>query len=332
MTLHEAKHICRMEYVSGFFISLRQAYLDMKNTIGEAEAWNGYMRCISRLIDDFVSASVGGFISNTEFISLMGAVNDWKRSNDEYFNAKGGGDIKSLPKEKCEGREVFEFGHDYRVGYLLVPNNLEQLPLLTPRQLFIAPETIDLRDYCCQTRDQGRLPWCAAFAATGFASNVNWRKNDIPMQYDPAPIYTFAKTIDGCPDTDGTSLIAVFLALLKDGIFDQERCEIKVLRTIEQVKYAVHKFGCCIVGLNVSHEWYTCNRNKSTISGRKDSEQIGGHAVLVCGYNRDGVMIQNSWNTDWGSYGFALITWNEFAREFMYGAVIDNCLYDTKMN
>ena len=306
----------------------------MKETIGEAEAWNGYIRCISNLVDAYVVAYGEEFISNADFIGLMNAINDWKKANDEYFFTLGG-DIKSEPKavaDDYEGRRPYEFSNAYRVGCILVPNNLEQLPLLTPRKSFIAPETVDLRDYCCATRDQGNKPWCAAYAATGFASNVNWRKNDIPIQYDPAHVYAFAKTIDGSPYTDGTSLIAVLQALLTDGVFDRDRCEIKVLRTMEQVKYAVHKFGCCLVGLNVSQEWYTCNRNKSTISGRKDSQQIGGHAVLVCGYNRDGVIIQNSWDKDWGSYGFALITWKEFEREFMYGAVLDNCLYDTKMN
>lgn len=325
MTLLEAKHICSIDYVSNFFISLRQAYEDMKKTLGEVDAWNGYHKCMTRLVDNYVMASVDGYISQKAFITLMGAVNDWGKANEEY--------IRSLNQPKAsEELNGNDLGRIYQLGCVIVPPNLEQLPLLTPRQSFVAPNTIDLRDYCCKTRDQGRNPWCAAFAATAFASNVNWRKNDIPMQYDPAPIYAVAKKIDGSPNTDGTSLTAVLEALLDNGIFDRGRCVIKILRTVEQVKYAVHKFGCCLAGLNVSQEWYTCNKNKSTISGRKNAEQIGGHAVLVCGYNKDGAIIQNSWDTDWGSYGFALITWNEFIREFMYGAVLDNCLYDTKMN
>ena len=213
-----------------------------------------------------------------------------------------------------------------------MPKNIDSYPLLAPRGLFIAPTTVDLRDYCTRTQDQGPLPWCAAFAAAGFAANINWRKNDSPMMYAPGPIYEYAKSHDGMPNADGTSLIAVLEALAENGIFDKNKVGVKVLRTVEQVRYAVHKFGCCLVGLNITKEWYCCNKNKSTISRKRDNMQIGGHAVLVCGYNKDGVIIQNSWDVDWGAYGFALITWEEFEREFMYGAVLDNCLYDTRMN
>lgn len=334
MTIQAAKHICRVEYISGYFISLRQAYEDMLDTLGKDAAKRGYDRCISALIDELLSAVTEEFISRTTFTNLLTAVNDWTRANEEYFVKSENG----ILAEKGEvnggfvGRDPDEYKKEYRLGCVVMPKDIDQLPLLTPRTQFIAPVTVDLRDYCVGTRDQGRKPWCAAFAATGFASNINWRKQDIPMQYDPAPVYAYAKSIDGCPEVDGTSLVAVLQALLVDGIFDKNRCEIKILRTLEQVKYAIHKFGCCLVGVNVSKEWYACNKNKSTISGKKDTELLGGHAVLACGYTSGGVIIQNSWDTDWGSYGFALVTWKEFEREFMYGAVIDNCLYDTKMN
>ena len=334
MTIHEAKHICRIEYISGYFISLRQSYQDMVDTIGKEAAKLGYDRCISFLIDELLSAVSEGFISQKGFKELMTAVNDWTSANAKCFAES---DVITLSTTGevsggSVGREPEEYQKEYRLGCVITPKDIDQLPLLTPRTQFIAPVPVDLRDYCFATRDQGSNPWCAAFAATSFASNITWRKSDIPIHYDPSPVYAYAKSIDGCPNEDGTSLVAVLISLMVDGIFDKNRCEIKVLRTIEQVKYAIHKFGCCLVGLNVSREWYTCNKNKSTISGRKDTELLGGHAVLACGYTSGGVIIQNSWDVDWGSYGFALITWQEFEREFMYGAVIDNCLYDTRMN
>lgn len=221
---------------------------------------------------------------------------------------------------------------EHLVGDLLIPSDLDELPILSFRKKeFKAPRTIDLRDYCVKTQDQKDKPWCAAYAACGFASNILWRKNDYPEIFDPTPIYKYAKSIDGQPDEDGTSLTAVLKGLLEYKYFDESICSIKVLRNTEQVRYAIHKFGCCLVGLMVSKEWYQCNPKKSTISGKTGKTILGGHAVLACGYNDDGVIIQNQWGIGWGKYGFALITWAEFSREFVYGAVLNNCLTDFRI-
>ena len=222
---------------------------------------------------------------------------------------------------------------DYKIGDLITPKNVNTLPTLAFKPTaFLAPKTIDLRDYCAKTQDQGALPWCAAYSACGFATNVLWRKTDFPTTIDAEPIYRFAKSIDDSPNTEGTTLHAALQGLLKEKYFDETICSVATLRTMPQVKYAIHKFGCCLLGMIVSREWYKCSAKKATISGKKDRDLLGGHAVLACGYNEDGMIIQNSWGVEWGSYGFALITWAEFLREFMYGAVLDNCLYDTKMN
>lgn len=236
--------------------------------------------------------------------------------------------FKSNRSKVCE-----EFKKQYRVGTVLVPKQLDSMMQLSlGKSGFLVPKSIDLRDYCVSTRDQGSRPWCAAYAAVGFAANVLWRKYDRPDQYDPELIYKFAKGVDGSPNTDGTTLDAVLGGLLHYGIFDSAKCSVRMIRTASRVKYAIHKFGCCLLGMIVTNEWYECNSGKSTISGKKNNELLGGHAVLCCGYNEDGVIIQNSWSYKWGQYGFALITWDEFSREFMYGAVLDNCLYDTQMN
>lgn len=229
-------------------------------------------------------------------------------------------------------RRAEEYRHKYKLGTMLEPPSIGTLLGLSIKgERFLAPSTIDLRDYCVKTSDQGKLPWCAAYAAAGFASNILWRKLDFPPKIEPQPIYEYAKKIDGNPKSDGTSLDAVLSALLEFGYFDKSKCDIRILRNQEQVKYAIHKFGCCLLGMMVSNEWYYCNSKKSTISGKTQKTLLGGHAVLACGYTREGIIIQNSWSPDWASYGFALITWDEFDREFVYGAVLDNCLYDTKM-
>ena len=259
-----------------------------------------------------------------KWVRIYNLIKDSTEKSNSLFSTKWQNNITA--------DTIKERKKEYKVGYLHIPDNFDSLPTLSIfGKDFIAPETIDLRDYCVKTEDQGSKPWCAAYAACGFASNILWRKNDYPTSFNKEEIYKYAKSIDGSPKTDGTSLDAVLKALLHFNYFDKDICSVKILRTSLQVKYAIHKFGCCLLGMMVTDEWYRCNRSKSTISGTNDNA-LGGHAVLACGYNRDGIIIQNSWNEGWGSYGFALITWDEFNREFIYGAVLDNCLYNTKMN
>ncbi len=45
--------------------------------------------------------------------------------------------------------------------------------------------------------------------------------------------------------------------------------------------------------------------------------QHPGHAFAVVGYNEAGFLIQNSWGTDWGSYGYAILTYEDWLRNAM---------------
>ena len=327
MTREEANYYGTEKYITFFIEGLEDAFKTMAEIIGESSAREGVAKILGKQIQYYTEMRSGGFIYDSVYRRILTKIKEAQEKNKGGIaipNAKSDEDIVPLEAYATES---------HRAGDLLIPGNLEELPALeVTRGGFVAPATIDLRDYCIQTRDQGTKPWCAAYSATSFKSNILWRKTDTPECFDPSPVYSWAKQNDGSPNSNGTTLNAALQALLEDGSFDKEICKVKVLRNINQIKYAIHKFGCCIAGLDVTTEWNLCNKNKSTISGKGNYDKMGGHAVLVCGYNRDGVIIQNSWGDKWGAYGFALITWEEVEREFLYGAVIDNCLYETRMN
>ena len=188
-------------------------------------------------------------------------------------------------------------------------------------------------DYFLPAKDQGKKPWCAGYAAASYLENILWRRDDVPQKVDPTWIYQWAKQHDGMPNADGTSLTAVLDALTAYKFFPADVCPVKVLRTIEQVKYALHKYGCCLLGLNISKEWYSCNSKKTAIYGQKgcDNSLIGGHAVAAGGMDENGIQLLNSWGEPWGRDGFFIISWKELSREFAYASVLDNSLNDMRM-
>lgn len=229
--------------------------------------------------------------------------------------------------------KAIEFERNHKVGFLATPEDIGTLPSLSAfGKRFYAPNHVDLMDFCTATEDQGSNPWCAAYTAAGFTENILWRKNDYPIEVDPEPIYKYAKSIDGDPEGSGTTLTAVLKGLLHYNYFDANVCKIRTIRNLTALKYAIHKYGCALAGFSISREWYSLNKNKTAITGKSDRELIGGHATLICGYNKDGLFIHNSWGEEWGNYGFGLMTWDEARRQFMYGAVLTRCLDGLDMN
>lgn len=230
-----------------------------------------------------------------------------------------------------------EFAELHKVGFCKIPSNIGNIPALkASSEKFVAPATVDLRDYCTKTEDQGSKPWCAAYTAAQWCENIKWRINDYPEDVDPTWIYSYAKSVDGDPNGDGTTLVAVLEALLDKKLFDSSKCRIKVIGSgnsaKDSIRFAVHKFGCILGAFNITDEWYSARNGNTSVKAQRVYNSVGGHAVLICGYNRDGVIIQNSWGLNWGSYGFGLITWNAFEQQFLYAAVLSNALDGLTLN
>jgi len=53
------------------------------------------------------------------------------------------------------------------------------------------------------------------------------------------------------------------------------------------------------------------------IPQEKASPADGGHAFIIVGYNSQGFIIQNSWDTEWGTGGLALLTYEDWTENAM---------------
>lgn len=225
--------------------------------------------------------------------------------------------------------EIKKFKLEHPVGGLIVPENLDSLPTLGASSEFVAPTVVDERGHCTKTEDQGATSMCAAYATTSFAENIVWRRTQCPPSYDPVKVYQRAKELDG-DNNGGTTLphaMQAFLDVYPD-VFDKS-CEPKIINcprgNFNDLKYAIHKYGCVVGGFNITDGWY--NTYKSCkgwidVSGGF----VGGHAVLCCGYNENGIIIQNSWGVNFGESGFAVLPWTAAAAQHMYSCVLKGAL------
>jgi len=210
-------------------------------------------------------------------------------------------------------------------GALLVPKKLAKSNMLKAPAKFQGPKELILSGYCTPVENQGAKPWCAAYSASSYAENLRWRLDGYHRDIDPAPIYAYAKSIDGSPNTDGTYLECTLKALMAGGHLP-DTCIVKTFSTLRDVKYAIHKYGVCIAGFRITSDWFA--PKKGVILGGGDEQ--GGHAVTVCGYDEGGVLILNSWGADWGHDGFAYIPVKTFEEQFMYGAALSGVFQEMK--
>jgi hypothetical protein len=210
---------------------------------------------------------------------------------------------------------------NFKAGGLLsarVP--LSNQNILTSDKKFIAPRKLDFRDMCLPTNNQGSAPHCAGYATAGYIEIQKWKKLHYPEQLDGDAIYAEAKKIDSHTG-DGTSLDYAVIAAKNMGLIDGNLKFIQ--NTQNDIMFTIHTHSACIGGFNITDEWNVVDRNTGEISDFDYAQTIGGHAVLLCGYDTTGVYVQNSWGTDWGIYGFGLIPWKKVEKQFMYGVVIE---------
>ena len=153
------------------------------------------------------------------------------------------------------------------------------------------PGELLLDGYCTPVEDQGAKPYCAAYSASSFAESVLWRRDGYRTDIDPDPLYAHAKTIDGNPTGDGTYLECTLDALLEKKYFDRAVCKVKTfggslfgaVNGLADVKNAIHRYGCCIAGFNITGEWFS---PRGGVIRRTDgSSAVGGHAVTLVGYD-----------------------------------------------
>jgi hypothetical protein len=161
---------------------------------------------------------------------------------------------------------------------------------------------------------------CVAYAATSWAEAINFKKSGSTTNLDPNKVYNYAKTIDGYTNQPGTTLDAALYALIHYNMVCASKMDVFLFDQIEDLKRALHKYDTALVSLKITSDWE--NHWNKLVMSTNLGYNLGGHAVIACGYNRSGVYIQNSWGEEWGKYGFALITWDVFTSQFKYGAGI----------
>ena len=197
---------------------------------------------------------------------------------------------------------------------------MEEAKVLESAPQFLAPSKIDNRDMCLASNNQGTTPKCVGYATAGYCEFQHWKTEHFPQQLDADAIYAKAKTIDGIPGINGTYPWAAIKAAVSLGMIKGEGKTIQPTKL--DIQFAIHQYGVCIGAFMITEDWNYVEKKTGIIRNTPDAKKRGGHGVLICGYNSDGVMLENSWGENWGNFGFAVLEWAMFERQIDSATVI----------
>lgn len=88
-------------------------------------------------------------------------------------------------------------------------------------------------------------------------------------------------------------------------------------RSIVDMQAAIYEIGAVYVSADVHGGW-TLDVSPLPTSHDKlprierVAQKSGGHAFALVGYNEHGFVVQNSWGTDWGASGFAVLSYEDW--------------------
>ena len=206
------------------------------------------------------------------------------------------------------------------------PEGKNQIPI----EDIVTPLKLDLRQFVSPTDNQFDTPHCAAFSAAQVIESLYWKETGKLLEIDAAHIYAKAKEADGMVEVNGTYPELTLRAGLDMATFLSDKnytvkkyYNQKNDKTIETLKRLIHKNGLMIGGFQITKDWYSILPGNSFLERPKSKVNEGGHAVTVCGYLPDALIIQNSWGKGWGAKGFAKLGWKVVLDQLMYVAYLE---------
>ena len=229
----------------------------------------------------------------------------------------------------------------YLVGLDFAPVQAEPIELVAAAEL---PAAIDWRDsngnYVTAARNQKKCGSCWAFAMTGGLESYTLLKKNTPdtdldlseqvmLSCSGAGTCKGGRLSAGFLQKSGLPLEEVYPYTATDGScaaaapgWQASASKIgawgSVSQKLETLKAALIKYGPLPTAFMVYEDFMLYKTGVYTYTTGK---KLGGHAVLLVGYNDEGqyFIVKNSWDPAWGENGFFRIAYSEMDTVVDFG-------------
>ena len=156
--------------------------------------------------------------------------------------------------------------------------------------------------------NQGRTYKCVCYS---LCSYLDWKKNTYEGdndggQYSVDELFSIRED----KNAPGMTIKEALWYLRHNGLSGTKIKDYAMVDTVKQLKQALLVNGPLVGGLPV----YSDNRHDEF--WKKGGKFQGGHCITVVGYNKQGIIIRNSWGTEWCSHGHVLMPYSDFGEFF----------------
>jgi len=203
--------------------------------------------------------------------------------------------------------------------------------------------------------DQGQTNACTGFALASVVYHLQLAAKHEPAECSVSPfmLYSMARRYDefpGRPDVDtGSSARGAMKGWFKYGACEQRLWATEEMpkaaaraqddwwldavrrplgayyrvdpRSVTDMHVALNEIGILYASAACHSGWETGlgvqTQGWWNIPPQKATPADGGHAFVIVGYNRDGFIIQNSWGTQWGTAGRAVLQYEDWIDNAM---------------
>jgi hypothetical protein len=202
------------------------------------------------------------------------------------------------------------------------------------RKLGLVPPAVDLRPLCLPIRAQGAEQACSGFATAAFREASHAAAAGSPLSGYLSPAYLYARTRMNdhtFPADSGASIADEFSVLQNYGVCPETVMPYRgnpndapspiadtaaapyriiqpaiVYRDPVSIKSALTEKQTVTIGFTVYESFEQDSRGVLTLPDPAKEKVLGGHGVLVCGYDdaRSWWIVRNQWGTAFGDNGY----------------------------
>lgn len=166
------------------------------------------------------------------------------------------------------------------------------------------PEEYSYISVMPEVLDQGDTYKCVCYSLTSY---LDWKVNrlqgdNISDNFDIDKLYSIRTR----KDLNGMTIKEALHYLRHTGLNGVKISGYAKINSIEHLKSALISNGPCITGLYI--------RDPKRDDFWHGDQKLGGHAILIIGYNEKGFIIRNSWGKGWADKGYTVVPYSDFKK------------------
>jgi hypothetical protein len=205
---------------------------------------------------------------------------------------------------------------------------------LPPLEISLPEEWLEWLKWQTLVKYQAQLGSCVAFSSGGQKEGYDYKELGAAPDLSEQFLFGKCKEIDGMPNVPGTYIRAAMKVLKDFGVCEEKYFPYEakyppsgspapgyldnasnykistyasVPITKEALKIALYQNGPLVVGVKV-HDSFVATGSEGIVQFPSGKLQ-GGHAILIVGYTKLGLVFKNSWSVYWGKQGYGTIPW-----------------------